>query len=94
MSLRPLLPVMIALGLMLAAPAGARPSRDGRDEPPYVENGPETLAPARRSLSPEDAAREVQRRHGGRILAVQPDGAGYRVRVLKNGEVRIYQINP
>ncbi|NKF23421.1 hypothetical protein [Solimonas marina] len=45
-------------------------------------------------LSPDMAAREIQRRHGGRVLAVQPDGAGYRVKMLKNGEVRIYQVDP
>lgn len=45
-------------------------------------------------LSADEAAREILRRHGGRVLAVQPDGLGYRVKVLKNGEVRIYQINP
>lgn len=45
-------------------------------------------------LNADEAAREILRRHGGRVLAVQPDGLGYRVKVLKNGEVRIYQINP
>ncbi|MES0874270.1 PepSY domain-containing protein [Sinimarinibacterium thermocellulolyticum] len=46
-------------------------------------------------LSPADAAREVQRRHGGRVLSVQErrDG-GYRVKILKDGEVRIYEITP
>lgn len=55
------------------------------------------LVPSARTaprLSSDEAAREIQRRHGGRILSVQPDGLGYRVKVLKNGEVRIYQINP
>ena len=51
----------------------------------------ETSSPA---FTPDDAAREIQRRHGGRVLAVQPDGAGYRVKMLKDGEVRIYQVNP
>lgn len=47
------------------------------------------------TLSPTDAARQVQRRHGGRVLSVQADGnGGYRVKVLKDGEVRIYRINP
>lgn len=45
-------------------------------------------------FTPDKAAREIQRRHGGRVLAVQPDGAGYRVKMLKDGEVRIYQVNP
>jgi hypothetical protein len=46
------------------------------------------------AFTPDDAAREIQRRHGGRVLAVQPDGVGYRVKTLKDGEVRIYQVNP
>jgi hypothetical protein len=45
-------------------------------------------------MTPSAAAREVQRRHGGRVLSVQPDGAGYRVKVLKDGEVRIFQVQP
>lgn len=46
-------------------------------------------------LSATDAARQVQRRYGGRVLSVQEDvGGGYRVKVLKDGEVRIYKIHP
>ena len=45
-------------------------------------------------MTPSEAARQVQRRHGGRVLSVQPDGAGYRVKVLKDGEVRIFQVQP
>ncbi len=52
------------------------------------------LVPTRPRLSPEEAAREIQQRHGGRVLSVQADGRGYRVKMLKGGEVRIYQINP
>ncbi len=52
------------------------------------------LVPGRSRMSPEQAAREIQRRHGGRVLSVQADGNGYRVKMLKDGEVRIYQINP
>lgn len=47
-----------------------------------------------RGLTPSEAARQVQRRHGGRVLAVQSDGIGYRVKVLKEGEVRIYLVTP
>lgn len=48
----------------------------------------------RGGLSPDEAAREIQSRHGGRVLSVQPDGSGYRVKMLKDGEVRIYQVSP
>ena len=50
--------------------------------------------PPRPSMSRDAAARTIQNRYGGRVLAVQPDGEGYRVKMLKDGEVRIYQINP
>lgn len=46
------------------------------------------------TFTPDSAAREIQRMHGGRVLAVQADGAGYRVKMLKDGEVRIYQVDP
>lgn len=46
-------------------------------------------------LSPSDAARQVQRRYGGRVLSVQTQDEGsYRVKVLKDGEVRSYDIHP
>ncbi|HEY1078016.1 MAG TPA: hypothetical protein VGE51_15090 [Fontimonas sp.] len=55
------------------------------------------LANARRgqtSLTPADAARRVQSLYGGRVLAVQQDDDGYRVKILKDGEVRIYSVSP
>lgn len=63
---------------------------------------PGLLAPRQRDsrqdsyggMSSDQAAREVQSRHGGRVLSVQPDGSGYRVKTLKDGEVRIYQVYP
>lgn len=39
------------------------------------------------------AAREAQQRNGGgRVLSVEPDGGGYRVKVLKDGEVRTHRV--
>lgn len=62
---------------------------------------PGMLAPSQRDhrqesygLNADQAAREIQSRHGGRVLSVQPDGPGYRVKTLKDGEVRIYQVYP
>lgn len=46
------------------------------------------------SLTPADAARRVQNLYGGRVLAVQQDDDGYRVKILKDGEVRIYSVSP
>lgn len=84
------------------APVSARPDDDAgrarRLADTVPQAAPRELQPAEklndRSMSPSEAARQVQRRHGGRVLAVQPDGDGYRVKVLKDGEVRIYQVNP
>lgn len=39
------------------------------------------------------AAREAQARNGGgRVLSVDPEDGGYRVKVLKNGEVRTHHV--
>lgn len=46
------------------------------------------------AFTPADAARQVQSMYGGRVLAVQPAADGYRVKVLKDGEVRIYSVSP
>jgi hypothetical protein len=29
---------------------------------------------------------------GGRVLSVEPDRAGYRVKVIKDGEVRVHHV--
>ncbi|MFT4045894.1 MAG: hypothetical protein QM661_04270 [Solimonas sp.] len=70
-------------------PAPAKPSAAPNVLPPNHLRDMSASA-----LTPDNAAREIQRRHGGRVLAVQPDGTGYRVKMLKDGEVRIYQVNP
>lgn len=47
------------------------------------------------ALTTRDAANRAQRQHGGRVLAVDQDGyGGYRVKLLKNGEVRTVHISP
>ena len=44
-------------------------------------------------FSPGDAARRAQEMNGGgRILSVDPNGPGYRVKVLKEGEVRVIAV--
>lgn len=96
---RPIL-ILCLFSALGTTPVAARPDDDaGRrlaDTVPQAAS--RELQPAaglsERAMSPSEAARQVQRRHGGRVLAVQPDGSGYRVKVLKDGEVRIYQVNP
>lgn len=100
MRLPHLLVLCLASALLLqpASAALARPGKERGEPPPAVAprlQPPtglrDTRAPA---FTADSAAREIQRRHGGRVLAVQPDGAGYRVKTLKDGEVRIYQVDP
>ena len=94
---------LIIAGLLLhASPAVlARNDHNQNDRFARRDLSPSLMAPGlrdaredRHGLSPDQAALEIQSRHGGRVLAVQPDGAGYRVKTLKDGEVRIYQVDP
>lgn len=56
-----------------------------RMEPQYMQ--------PRNDFSPGDAARRAQQMNGGgRILSVDPNGPGYRVKVLKEGEVRVIAV--
>jgi hypothetical protein len=50
--------------------------------------GGEARQPGSRVSVGEAAERAQQMNGGGRVLAVHPDENGYRVRVIKNGEVR------
>ena len=47
----------------------------------------------RQSMSREQAANIVRERDGGRILDIRPRGDGYRVKTLRNGRVRVYEID-
>lgn len=99
------LPSLTVLCLALAVllqPASAALARSGKQErraaaemmqtPSAAPSASEALRAT--TFTPDSAAREIQRMHGGRVLAVQADGAGYRVKMLKDGEVRIYQVDP
>lgn len=55
----------------------------GQDDAPAESRGGERAA----------AAREAQARNGGgRVLSVEAEDGGYRVKVLKNGEVRTHHV--
>jgi len=52
-----------------------------------------TARPYDRGLSPSDAARVAQQQNGGgRVLSVDPGDRGYRVKLLKDGNVRIVYV--
>jgi len=59
------------------------PGREARDRDEQPRGG----------LSPNEAARRAQRENGGgRVLSVEPSGDGYRVKLLRDGEVRIVHV--
>ena len=84
----------------LAGPFWGRQQVDSRRDfirrpPPPVYRMPPPPGPIgygpgpRRFLSPAEAAQRAQQMNGGgRVLAIDSADAGYRVRVLKDGEVR------
>jgi hypothetical protein len=58
------------------------PGRDARDD----DSG-------RGGLSANEAARRAQAQNGGgRVLSVEPSGNGYRVKLLRDGEVRVVHV--
>ena len=69
--------------LVTSLPAMAdRQQRDDQDN-----NG------QRQSISREQAANIVRQRNGGRILDIRPRGNGYQVKTLRNGRVRVHEVN-
>lgn len=89
------LPALAALllgALLIQGAAAEPPSRRERESRAVAP----ALAPQQRHaprMSPGDAARLAQQRHGGRVLAVDPVENGYRVKLLDDGEVRMVFIS-
>lgn len=82
---------------LLSGPADAR----SRDREQRQEQRREPREERRESLRDDrgdrsaDAARQAQQRNGGgRVLSVDPENGGYRVKVLKDGEVRTHHVDP
>lgn len=80
----------VVAGLALSQPAAARDRDHGffgaQDMLP-----PGTLIDRGRSrMTASQAAREAQQRYGGgKVLSVDPTGDGYRVKLLRDGDVRV-----
>jgi hypothetical protein len=93
--LRAVLLLLAALSAgLLSGPADAR-SRDPdrfRGEPQVRDERRDEDRPQRRDTAADAARRAQMRNGGGRVLSVEPMGAGYRVKVLKDGVVRVYVI--
>ena len=84
--------VLIALVMLWMLPARAAlplPGLGARELPPTGFTLPQDAPPAE-ELSPAEAARQAQQQNGGgKVLAVEPTPGGWRVKLLKDGEVRI-----
>ncbi len=80
-------PLLLALGLLAAAPASARP--------PAQEGAASRQAPAaERGISLEEAVSRLRRHTGGRVLSAEPRDGEYRVRILTpDGRVKRYRVD-
>lgn len=91
----------IASAGLLSGPADARSRGQDREQrqEQRQEQRPERRDPPRDSRGDRgdrsgDAARQAQQRNGGgRVLSVDPENGGYRVKVLKDGEVRTHHVD-
>lgn len=93
--------VVIALSLLATsqtATADRRDRDDGRGlrlDTPFLDRGRDSRdeGDVRGGLSANEAARRAQAQNGGgRVLSVEPSGDGYRVKLLRDGEVRIVHV--
>lgn len=78
-------------GLLIQQPADARSKERFGVVLPDERRGPDSLLERRSAgMSASDAAREAQHRYGGgKVLSVEPDGDGYRVKLVRDGDVRV-----
>lgn len=81
------------LGGLLVQPAFGD-ARDVRQPPRADLLAVEQPGPPQPRLTQQEAAARAQRQFGGRVLALRPHGAGYNVKILKDGEVRTVFISP
>ena len=85
--------LIVVLGLPAQADLFGRRGGPGpRLDTPYLPPGREARdnEPPHHGLSPGEAAQRAQAMAGGgRVLSVEPAGEGYRVKLLRNGEVRV-----
>lgn len=85
---RYILAALISGLLVQSAFAGSRRD-DERDHHHQIERE-DRVRPAGGRMTPNEAAALAQRNNGGgRVLAVDPAGGGYRVKLLQRGDVNI-----
>jgi hypothetical protein len=92
--------VVLSAGLV-SGPAEARSrersraveSTESREQPREDKREDKREERRQRRDGSADAARQaLQRNGGGRVLSVEPQDSGYRVKVIKDGEVRLHDI--
>lgn len=92
MRARLLLTTLLLLGgLASATSADARPRGRFELAPPDLGGGrPDSFVDRRSHMTPSQAAREAQMRYGGgKVLSVDEAGDGYRVKLVRDGDVRV-----
>lgn len=92
MNLRALFAAALIGGLVWNLPADARPKHERFEVTPDTRDLSNSFRDRRPmgGLSPAQAAREAQHRYGGgKVLSVDPEGDGYRVKLVRDGDVRI-----
>ncbi|HEX4871992.1 MAG TPA: hypothetical protein VFV27_06745 [Nevskiaceae bacterium] len=89
-----LLGLLLGLALVPESPAQERLRRPLLERPEQTELMAPGRAELRPQISPGEAARMAQDLNGGgRVLSVDPAGRGYRVKLLKDGNVRVLHID-
>lgn len=79
---------------LLSGPADARPRGQDREQRQEQRQDRPDAPRGRHGDRSGDAARQAQQRNGGgRVLSVDPENGGYRVKVLKDGEVRTHHVD-
>jgi hypothetical protein len=82
---------VLSAGLM-SGPADARQRERDRHEQPAPEGWRDNRGERTADRSAEAGRRAQAANGGGRVLSVEPEGNGYRVKVLKDGEVRTHHV--
>jgi len=88
--------LLVALSVMAICHPVQADRRGGlRLDTPFLAPGRDApnrdVAP--RGMTPNEAARRAQAENGGgRVLSVEPSGSGYRVKLLRDGEVRVVYV--
>ncbi|PTU32103.1 hypothetical protein [Stenotrophobium rhamnosiphilum] len=78
--------LVVLLGGLVFQSAFADPGRGHRRD----DDREEQQRPSAGRMSPSEAAAKAQRNNGGgKVLAVEPTGTGYRVKLLQRGDVNI-----